>query len=133
MCDVHVPAQEVTLVLLVFYWGTTSMIQYLITMTMLMVGWRGCRKLKSFFIICFLLYLALDMVLIFLFLVLGFVEGHESVYGSSALYLSLLSFEFVLNVLWLFWYCKFFIKVVKAPKKTLERAVAITSKQPICI
>merc|ERR1712087_777102 len=100
---------------------------------MLLIGWRGCRKLKSFLMICFLLYLSLDIIIIFLFLLLGFIEGHESVYGSSALYLTLLSFELLLNVAWLWWYAKLFVQVIKAPKRTLEKAVVITSKQPICI
>lgn len=121
------------MVLLVAYWGKIQMIQYVINMIFILVGWRGCRKLKPFFIICFLLYLILDIIIIFLLIVLGLIESHESVYGSTAAYIALLTFEFVLNSIWLYFYSKFFYVVLRAPISIREKAMGITAKQPILI
>eukprot|EP00484_Ammonia_sp_Unknown_P020982 CAMPEP_0197031752 /NCGR_PEP_ID=MMETSP1384-20130603/10654_1 /TAXON_ID=29189 /ORGANISM="Ammonia sp." /LENGTH=307 /DNA_ID=CAMNT_0042461323 /DNA_START=49 /DNA_END=972 /DNA_ORIENTATION=- len=132
-CRILLIVFEITLVLLVAYWGSVSMIQYCINMVFILIGWRGCRKLKPFFIVCFLLYLIMDLVIIFLLIILGIVEKHESVYGSTALYVGLLSLEFVLNSIWLYWYAKFFYAVLKALPSVRERAREITAKQPILI
>eukprot|EP01083_Nonionella_stella_P238019 834431_1 len=43
-CRVLLIVFEITLVLLVAYWGTVSMIQYCINMVFVLVAWRGCRK-----------------------------------------------------------------------------------------
>eukprot|EP00483_Globobulimina_turgida_P003412 UN03418 len=85
-CRILIIVFEITLVLLVAYWGTTSMIQYGINMIFILVAWRGCRKLKPFFIVCFGLYMVMDLIIIFLLIILGIAEQHESVYGSTAAY-----------------------------------------------
>eukprot|EP01084_Bolivina_argentea_P208717 355732_1 len=106
-----------------------NMIQYLINMIFILVGWRGCRKLKPFWILCFLLYLILDVIIMFLLIIIGIIGGHESVYGSTAVYILLLSSEFLLTVIWLYFYAKFFYVVLKTPQRHRDMARTITSKQ----
>ena len=109
------------------------MLQYIINMIFICVGWRGCRKLKPFWIVCFGLYLMLDLIILFLLVVLGLIGGHESVYGSTAAYIALLCFELLMNGIWLYWYSKFFFAVLSSAEKVREEARKITSKQPILV
>eukprot|EP01083_Nonionella_stella_P041602 112740_1 len=132
-CRILIVVFEITLVLLIAYWGTINMIQYSINMVFVLIAWRGCRKLQPFWIICFLLYLVMDLIIIFLLIVLGLIEQHESVYGSTAAYVVLLSTELVLNGTWLYFYAKFFYAVLKASPRTRAMARTITSKQPILV
>lgn len=110
-----------------------QMIQYAVNMIFILIGWRGCRKLKPCFMICFGLYLILDIIILFLLIVVGLVQSHESVYGSTAVYITLLCFEFVLNSIWLYFYSKFSYAVLRAPISIREEAMGITAKQPILI
>lgn len=132
-CRILLVVFEITLILLIAYWGTISMVQYSINMIFVLIAWRGCRKLRPFWIVCFLLYLVLDIIILFLLIVLGIVEQHDSVYGSTAAYVILLTLEFVLNSIWLYWYSKFFYSVLKTPESVRKMATAITSKQPILV
>ena len=132
-CRILLIVFEITLILLVAYWGEIQMVQYVINMIFILIGWRGCRKLAPFFIICFGLYLILDLLIIFLLIILGIVEQHESVYGSVAAYVALLTFEFILNSIWLYFYLKFFYRVLRAPPSVRNMAINITSKQPILV
>ena len=121
------------MVLLVIYWGTINMIQYGINMIFVLIAWRGCRKLKPFLILLFLLYLIMDIIIIFLLIIFGLVNNHESIYGSTALYISLLSIEFILLCIWLYFYSKFFYAVLKANDTHRQLARNVTSKQAILI
>lgn len=132
-CRILLIVFEITLVLLVAYWGYINMIQYCINMLFICIGWRGCRKLKPFWIVCFGLYLIMDLFILLLLVVYGLIDGHESVYGSTAAYIALLCFELFLNAIWLYWYSKFFFVVLKSEEAVREEARKITSKQPILV
>ena len=60
-------------------------------------------------------------------------RDQKSVYGSTALYVGLLTTELVLNLVWLYWYWKFFYAVLRCSETTRIVAANITALQPILI
>ena len=80
---------------------------YLIAIAFALAGFRGCRKLHPLWVLAFLLWLLLEILLITLFIIAGLVESHESIYGSTAAYIALLSFELLLDITWAWFYFQF--------------------------
>merc|ERR1712079_772618 len=44
-CRILLLVFQISLILLVSYWGTLYMVQFTITIIFVLIGWRGCRKL----------------------------------------------------------------------------------------
>ena len=111
------------IIMIILNFGQIDMILFSVTFIMSIFGMIGCRYLKLYLMTLWLSYFMLDIILVCL-VIFNYITQINDIKSKLFAFIFTI-FELILQIIWIYFYIKFFIKI--ASLKSFDRI--ILSKQ----